>query len=247
MISRDRVTMDTDGENVGLNEAIDSLEGLDNYRNWILDEFRPHLAGHTVEIGAGSGSFSKKFIELVPTLELVEPSHELFQRLCSRLGHEGRVQLHMVGAEKWLLDAESASRDTIIMVNVLEHIEDDVGTLRQIHRTLRPGGALLLFVPALRYLFSRLDREHGHFRRYEKRELETKVREVGFDIAGSKYVDTLGIIPWLVFNKWLGRTEFDKGMVRLYDSVGIPVTRLVERLLPLPVGKNVLLIAKKRP
>jgi len=223
------------------------LEGLDNYRNWILDEFRPHLAGHTVEIGAGSGSFSKKFIELVPTLDLVEPSRELFQRLHSRLGYESGVQLHMCGAEKWLLDAESASRDTIIMVNVLEHIEDDVGTLKQIHRTLRSGGALLLFVPALRFLYSRLDLEHGHFRRYEKRELEIKVQKAGFEVADAKYIDALGIIPWLIFNKLLGRTEFNEGMVRLYDSIGIPVTRFLERLLPLPVGKNVLLIAKKRP
>lgn len=239
--------MDTEIENVGLNKAIDTLEGLDNYRNWILDEFRPHLAGHTVEIGAGSGSFSKKLIEHVPTLDLVEPSHELFQLLCSRLGHKSGVQLHMLGAEKWLLDAESASSDTVIMVNVLEHIEDDVGTLKQIHRTLRPGGALLLFVPALRFLFSRLDLEHGHFRRYEKHELETKVQQVGFDVAGAKYVDALGIIPWLVFNKWLGRTDFNEGMVRLYDSIGIPITRFLERLLPFPAGKNVLLIAKKRP
>ena len=71
--------MDTEIENVGLNKAIDTLEGLDNYRNWILDEFRPHLAGHTVEIGAGSGSFSKKLIEHVPTLDPVEPLHGLFQ------------------------------------------------------------------------------------------------------------------------------------------------------------------------
>lgn len=239
--------MDTEIENVGLNEAIDALEGLDNYRNWILDEFRPHLAGHTVEIGAGSGSFSKILIEHVPALDLIEPSHQLFQLLHSRMGDESGAQIHMLSAEKWGLDAATASRDTIIMVNVLEHIEDDVEMLKQIHRILRPGGALLLFVPALRFLFSRLDQEHGHFRRYEKRELEAKVRQAEFDIARTKYVDTLGIIPWLIFNKWLGRTDFDEGMVRLYDSIGIPVTRFLERLLPFLLGKNVLLIAKKRP
>ena len=133
------------------------------------------------------------------------------------------------------------------MVNVLEHIEDDVEMLKQIYRILRPGGSLLLFVPALRFLFSRLDQEHGHFRRYEKRELETKVRQAEFDVACTKYIDTLGIIPWLIFNKWLGRTDFDEGMVRLYDSIGIPVTKFLERLLPFLLGKNVLLIAKKRP
>ena len=61
-------------ENVGLNDAIDALESLDNYRNWMLEEFGPYLSGEVVEIGAGSGSLSEKLLPYSTTLDLVEPS-----------------------------------------------------------------------------------------------------------------------------------------------------------------------------
>jgi SAM-dependent methyltransferase len=237
--------MPTKNENIGLNDAIDALESLNNYRNWILDEFGPYLNGRTVEIGAGSGSLSEKLLQFVPELDLIELSPELSQRLKSRLGNRENVTLHNSSAEDWLAEAEPSSRETIVMVNVLEHIEDDVASLKQIFNTLTPGGALLIFVPALNFLFSRLDHEHGHFRRYGKNELKLKTEQAGFDILQIKYMDLLGIAPWLVMNKWLEKTEFDEGLVRLYDTIGIPTTRFLESILRSPLGKNVLLIAKK--
>ncbi len=237
--------MSTENENVGLNDAIDALESLNNYRNWILDEFAPYLRGKAVEIGAGSGSLSEKLLPFVSELDLVEMSQELTQRLDKRLGDRKNVTLFNASAEDWLTNAEPSSRDTIVMVNVLEHIEDDVSSLTQMYNTLTPDGTLLIFVPALNFLFSRLDHEHGHFRRYGKSELKLKAEQAGFKILQAKYMDLLGIAPWLVMNKWLKKTEFDEGMVKLYDTIGIPTTRFFESILRSPIGKNVLLIAKK--
>ena len=72
-----------------------------------------------------------------------------------------------------------------------------------------------------------------------------KRAEAGFKIVKARYVDLLGILPWLVFNKWLKKTEFNPAMVLLYDRFGIPTTKMVERLSGAPIGKNILLVAKK--
>lgn len=240
-----RIGMTTTNENVGLNDAIDALDSLHNYRDWILDEFGAAIKGHTVEIGAGSGNISEKLLQIVSSIDAVEPSTELSDRLTARLGDRDNITIYNVSAEDWLDAVEPESCDTIIMVSVLEHIEDDVGALGKMHRALRPGGALLIFVPALMYLFSKLDHEHGHFCRYEKRELALKVEGAGFEIARNKYIDLIGIVPWLIFNKWMQKTEFDEGMVRLYDRFGIPLTRFIEKFSGSPLGKNVLLIGEK--
>ena len=237
--------MDAQTENISLNDALDTLEGLKNYRDWIINEFDPFLTGHAVEIGAGSGSLSEKIIDCVSQLDVIEPSASLTSRLTERLGAKSNVTIHNLTSDEWLDNADPASRDAIIMVNVLEHIYDDKNTLQKIYNVLKPGAFLLLYVPALPFLFSRLDEEHGHFRRYTKKTLSNMVVHVGFEILNAKYIDLLGIIPWLIFNKWLGRTAFDRNMVHFYDRFCIPVTKLVEKCIFSPIGKNVSLIARK--
>jgi SAM-dependent methyltransferase len=240
-----RAAMTNDVENIGLNDAIDALEGLSNYRDWILDEFGSALRGHTVEIGGGSGNISEKLRTRVPTVDIVEPSRELSERLTRRLGGHANVSIRNESAEGYLAAATPDSCDTIIMVSVLEHIEDDADALVRMHAALRPGGCVLLFVPALMFLFSKLDFEHGHFRRYGKAELVGKVRAAGFEVVAAKYMDLLGMAPWLLFNKWMRKTEFDPRMVGIYDRFGIPLTRAGERLLGSPLGKNVMVIGRK--
>jgi len=107
------------------------------------------------------------------------------------------------------------------------------------------GGHLLLFVPALQFLFSELDRQFGHFRRYRRSELRAKVGDAGFEIGLACYFDILGVAPWWLLNTVGGKTDFNPKMVRLYDAVGVPLTRLAERLLSPPFGKNVLLVARR--
>ena len=232
-------------ENVGLNDAIDALESLDNYRNWMLEEFGPYLSGEVVEIGAGSGSLSEKLLPYSTTLDLVEPSSELIGRLQNRVAAHENISIFNQPAEEWLQQVKTESKDSIVMVNVLEHIQDDLASLKQMWRALHADGSLLLYVPALNFLFSKLDEEHGHFRRYSKSGLKSKVAAAGFKIVKARYVDLLGILPWRVFNKWLKKTEFNPAMVQLYDRFGNPTTKMVEKFSGAPIGKNILLVAKK--
>jgi SAM-dependent methyltransferase len=135
--------------------------------------------------------------------------------------------------------------DGAVLINVLEHIKDDQLALSEIGKGLKPGGCLLLFVPALNMLYSKFDKKIGHYRRYQKNELGSLVSNAGFKVISNYYCDILGVFPWLVLNKIFGRTKLDPNMIKLYDNVGVPLTRAIEKMLVPPFGKNLILVARR--
>jgi hypothetical protein len=131
-----------------------------------------------------------------------------------------------------------------VYVNVLEHIENDLDELRFVFRTLKVGGVLCIFVPALSWLYGNLDKEVGHFRRYHKHQLKGLVQQAGFEIEKIKYFDMPGIVPWYILFVLLKRS-ISGNNVSLYDKLAVPLIRKVESIVSPPVGKNLLLVCKK--
>ena len=219
------------------------------YHRWLLDEFRPFVGKNIVEVGAGKGSFSEMLLDTRPErLWLVEPS-EMFddlQRNIGAISNGTKVSLfHSIFESAKPEITSGGEPDTVIYVNVLEHIENDQRELSLIRETLVDGGRCLIFVPAMRALFSEFDRDLGHFRRYLKGELETKVRDAGFKILLSKYFDFAGVAPWFVKYRILRSRSLGGGAVSLYDNLVVPIMRHVESAISPPFGKNILLVAEK--
>jgi|APSaa5957512535_1039671.scaffolds.fasta_scaffold74553_2 SAM-dependent methyltransferase len=224
---------------------LETMAILLRYYRWILEMFSPYLSGHAVEFGAGQGTISEILLPRIDKLDLIEPSANLFEVLRQKFDGNERIALFDSTLEDHLKDAAPASRDVAILVNVLEHIEDDRWALIEIMKLLKPGGTLLLFVPALRILYSEFDRLVGHYRRYHRDEVGQLVSAVGFEIISNKYCDVLGVLPWLILNKYLGSTKLNPKLAGLYDYFGIPLTRSLEKIIAPPFGKNVVLIARR--
>jgi SAM-dependent methyltransferase len=228
------------------------LEAMDfavNYHRWILALMKPFLGKHLVEVGAGTGAFSELLLEIEPeTLSLVEPS-AMFETLQINLAkHDSATKIRAfpnIFAEVAAQLEIEQSPDSIIYINVLEHIEDDRLELEIVHRTLREKGRAFVFVPALPVLFSEFDKQIGHFRRYRKTELAEKFRACGFRILLSRYFDATGVFPWLVKYRLLKSLTMESAAVHFYDKFIVPVAKPVESFLPLPLGKNLLLVAEK--
>lgn len=224
---------------------LEALAELPNYHRWILGRFAPYLRGAGIELGAGIGTISEKIRPSLDTLEVVEPSANLVPHLRGRFAGDGGVTVTETSLEDRLASAAAASFDTAVMVNVLEHIEDDGEALSGLFRILRPGGHLLLFVPAMPALYSAFDREVGHFRRYRRAELGQRLSAAAFRVVDLRYMDTLGIVPWWLVNTIGGRKDIDPRMAGLYDRIGVPVTRAVEGLVTPPCGKNLIAVAER--
>jgi SAM-dependent methyltransferase len=224
---------------------LEILADLPNYYGWIIESFRPWLKGRTMEIGAGTGTISKRIFGYTDELILVEPSAHLTEHLPVSIAKNKKVSIYNETLEQRLPKMDDQSCDTIIMVNVLEHIEDDGAAIESLYRVLKPGGRLLMFVPALQFLYSALDRQHGHFRRYHLAPLEHKLNTHGFKIHDRRYFDLAGVLPWWLINTLGKKTDFNPAMARLYDRYFIPVTKFFERFISPPIGKNIIIIAER--
>jgi len=223
---------------------LEAMSFADNYHRWILSELRPFLGKRVAEIGAGNGNFTSFLAELqLEHLVCFEPSHNMYAELERRFGTAPGIETIQDYFGNKAADYRDQF-DSVMYINVLEHIEDDRGELEHAWSAIRPGGHLLLFVPALPFLFSEFDRKVGHFRRYTRDQLTRTVQEAGFDIRKLRYFDLAGILPWYLACVLLKLTP-GGGTVSLYDRIAVPIMRGIERLVTPPIGKNLLLIAQK--
>ena len=146
---------------------LEAMSFADNYHRWILSEFLPYIGVSVAEVGAGVGNFSDLILETnVTSLMAFEPSSNMYPLLKEALSKDKRAVAINGFFGKKVNDKRS---DPVIYVNVLEHIEDDASELAAAHDSLNPDGHLLLFVPALPWLYSEFDRQVGHFRRYTRK------------------------------------------------------------------------------
>lgn len=236
------MTMSSNNTTQYFGKDLEAMSFAHNYHKWILAEFEPYLGRSVAEVGAGTGSFSQLILATgIARLVAYEPSGNMYPLLKKTLESDKRAE-----AVNGFFGEESAGEafDSVLYVNVLEHIEDDASELEKVRNALKPGGHLLVFVPALPWLYSELDRKVGHYRRYTKKHLTALVREAGFSVVKGRYFDIAGILPWYI-NFTLLNNEITGGGVSLYDRLVVPGMRVIEGLIPPPVGKNVLLVASK--
>ncbi|MFZ2620461.1 MAG: class I SAM-dependent methyltransferase [Alphaproteobacteria bacterium] len=225
---------------------LEAMANIPNYQNWIMERFAPYLKGQVLEIGAGIGTYSKRLAAhpSVTHLDCLEPDAGQTQTIQAlKLPHtEAFAQLSETFFQQKKI---KNTYDAVVMINVLEHIEDDLACAQSIYNALKPGGYFLVFVPALQPLFSELDHLLGHYRRYHLNPMKTLLETAGFTITDARYMDTLGIAPWYVVNKLGKSTKMSPKAVKLYDTVGVPFTKFAESFMAPPVGKNVIAIAQK--
>ncbi len=220
---------------------LDVLVDVPNYYQWILETFKPHLRGRVIEVGAGTGNFASQYASLVDQLVLVEPAQNLFPRLQARFANHRHVEVRCGYLES--VSKPAQLYDAVVLVNVLEHVEDDRKMLTTIHELIRPGGALLLFVPALPWLYGTLDRRMQHVRRYSRSALSRAVLEANFKLQSIRYFDLAGVAPWLILGRVLRRDVLSEKGTQLYDRWMVPATRFLERWVAPPLGKNLICVA----
>jgi SAM-dependent methyltransferase len=207
-----------------------------NYNAYLCDLVITHaLPGdYILDFGAGIGTFSHALKTKGYAVSCVEPDAAQLERITA----------HGITGYQYLLNAPSSAYDYIFTLNVLEHIEDDQGTLLDLAGKLKLGGRLLIYVPAFQMLFSRMDTVVGHFRRYSLEDLSNKVTLAGFEIQNACYVDSIGFFAALLY-KYIGRDDgsINRRSIVIFDRFLFPLSRILDRMTNKLFGKNLLLIA----
>jgi SAM-dependent methyltransferase len=207
----------------------------------MFDRLRRWIRGDVLEIGSGIGNLSAFLLDR-ERLVLTDTREEYLSRLRARFAGRSNVAV-----ERLYLPNEHGALtgqrfDTIICLNVLEHVHDDIGSLVAIRGLLAPGGRLVLLVPALPALYGTIDRALGHHRRYRRGGLGELLGATGFTVAHIEYFNLAGVPGWWFAGRVLRRRLIPTGSLKLYDAL-VPLFRL-ERLLPWRVGQSLIAIGE---
>jgi SAM-dependent methyltransferase len=211
-------------------------EQLQNYNAAIADLIVRILPSEAtvLDFGAGFGTLTRLVALRSRNLDCVEP--DVHQR--EVLEADGFRCYPKVEA------VPPGSYDVIYSSNVLEHIEDDVSALRQLRIVLRPNGKIVLYLPACQSLYSAVDAAIGHYRRYDVRMITECLNAAAFKVEQICYVDVLGFFVSWIFKRLSNRvSSVNVNTMRMYDRFVFPLSRAIERVIRVPFGKNILVVA----
>lgn len=200
------------------------------FNRWMHGRIAPHVGRRVLEAGCGIGNLTELLLDAD---RLVAADFDPFyvEMIGRRFGHLENVLATPIDLARAAdYDGLKGERiDTIICLNVLEHIGPDEEVLGHFLRLLEPGGKAIVLVPQHPRLYAPVDRVLGHFRRYTAAELRGKMERAGFEVVEQRGFNRLGALGWLVSGKLLGRDRLSPGQMRAFNRV-LPLARLVERI-----------------
>ena len=224
--------------------VLDAMEQAPRFNQWMYASIKPYLGRRLAELGAGRGSLSK-LLRKHGSLLATDYRTDYLGELCERWKH--LEQLRVASLDLTVVSDYEVLRsfkpDTIVCLNVLEHIEDDRTVLRTLNEVLPADCRLIFLVSFNPRLFSEVDRQIGHFRRYQKGELEDKMEAAGFKVERQFYFNKVGVFAWWIGNTLFGQRTITRWQLKLYNSM-TPLFRRMDRVLPFS-GLSTVVVARK--
>ena len=224
-------------------DILEHLASSEKTARRIVARFAKYLGSPVLEVGGGLGQISNELVNAGLSVSVLEPDQALFEDLSKRFTDFSPIEVMRgtVGTFK-----ETTRYGSAIYINVLEHIADDVDELRRVSKFLVPDGTVVIFSPALPSLYGTMDGLSGHFRRYTKKELISKLQSSGFQLVHVEYFDPVGVLPYFLAYRVLKIRTIGGGGMFLYDNIILPISTVLERLTRgRLIGKNLLIVGQK--
>jgi SAM-dependent methyltransferase len=236
-------------------ENLEIVSQNNRFNNWIYDEILPGLKGDILEVGSGIGTFSEKIIRDFPLshITLTDISLAYVKRLEKRFSKSNNNNDDNNNISICKLDLNCKEDydkigyerfDSIIAINVLEHVENDIYALQQLHKLLKNGGMLIILVPCHKFLYNIIDKKIGHLRRYSKKDLEFKITKTRFNVERMFYFNMLGIIGWYVNGNLAKSPKINRNASELFGRI-VPLLKYAEKMTAKKIGLSIICYLKK--
>jgi glycosyltransferase involved in cell wall biosynthesis len=217
---------------------------LGQYNKELYHAIEPALGSRVMDLGSGVGNLAG-FVLDRPRVVLADNEAVYLTILNRRFGSFENVQVARLNLDTFTAaDVAALDVDSVMCLNVLEHIEDDERVLRELAAGLPPGGRLALVVPSMRALYSKLDSELGHYRRYERDELVDKLTRAGFTVESCRFFNWIGALGWFIFGRILRRSHITRAATRGFRFVS--KLRTLEGEKGFSVGLSLIAIATRK-
>lgn len=217
------------------------------YNELIFNKISKYIKGRTLEFGAGTGNFSEMISKKVPELLVIDEKKKSINILNKKLNHLNNVKIQNSNIENLnILDC-----DTVILLNVLEHIKEDQNAIKKLMSVLKKNGYLIIQVPALNYLYSEYDRMVGHYKRYQKNDIKEICKNLNLNLVDLYYFNPIGALGWwynYCFKKKTEKNSQEKNdtinQLKFYDKYIVPLINIFDNKYN-PFGISLFAIIKK--
>jgi len=224
-------------------ETLRRMSALDRYNDWIIERIRPWTGDRVLEVGSGIGNISRYFLDR-ESLILTDIREDYLDALRRKFEDCANVTVERYDLEGTGEHLRNRGVDTVIALNVLEHIERDLHALKEMAEILSPGGHLILQLPAHPLLYGSLDEHLDHFRRYTVRDIRGKFARSGLSPVKFIRMNMFGAAGWFVYSRVLKREILPEGPLGLFNVL-TPVFMAIERTVPVPFGLSIIAVGRK--
>jgi 2-polyprenyl-3-methyl-5-hydroxy-6-metoxy-1,4-benzoquinol methylase len=224
--------------------VLNNLTGTPQYLSWLARRVRPHVGDEVLEIGAGIGNLTGRLMSrrMLYVAGEQDPLH--LHALRNRFLRTPNVTIQKIDPE---LPADLAGLeecfDTVLCLNVMEHLEDPAAVLERLAATLKPGGAIVMLVPNVGALFGTLDRSLGHKRRYSAASARQLLQAGGFEVSSVESFNKVALLPWWLYSRVLHTHNISKLVLKIFDK-SVWFWRRLDPAIPCP-GLSLLVVARK--
>jgi 2-polyprenyl-3-methyl-5-hydroxy-6-metoxy-1,4-benzoquinol methylase len=212
---------------------LNSLSGMNRFNRWMAQTVvMPYMGARVMELGAGIGNMTQHLSRGRRSYMATDIDEEHLARM--RVRFRGRPNLTIRKVDLTVVEDFTDLRgkaDTVVCLNVVEHVKDDLLALRNIHSALSPGGRAIILVPQDQSVYGTLDEVLGHFRRYSRAELKSRMEAAGFEVEQVFEFNRVTRPGWWWNGRVLRRRTFGRIQLKVFDAM-VPLWRRLDNLIP---------------
>lgn len=225
--------------------TLDVISKADRFNLWMYETIVPFCQGNILEIGSGIGNITQYFVLDNKNITLSDLRENYCALLKEKFPENEVVKIDLVADGFELKYSDYLNTfDSVFALNVIEHIEHDSLAIHNCKKLLKPGGKLVILVPAYQFLYNEFDLSLGHFRRYNKTSLNALVQKSGFSIVKSFYFNCVGIAGWFVSGKIFKNKTIPEGQMGFYNAL-VPLIKVIDFLVLKKVGLSVVVVSER--
>lgn len=242
-------TRDAGFEDLSGRRTLEIFGKATHFNHWLYKSFSSYCKGNIIEIGSGTGNISRLLLRQGNAITLSDINPLYCQKLSATFEHEATLQ----GVYQFdLSDSDFEKKypqllnqfDTIVGLNVVEHIKDEQMVIRNATKLLRYKGRIIILVPAHQGLYNSFDQSLGHYRRYTRKKLVHLLESEGLELIRSKYFNVAGIAGWWFFGSILKRQVIPALSLRIFDLM-VPLVKMLDWISFRKIGLSLVAIAEK--